>query len=217
MNKSTVNIEELEAALLARAKTLAEEYLAHAQHNRDQVIADTNERLRLREEREILAAKASAERNYRQRVQASEIKQQEEFDRLRWSLVRAVMERLSQRLAEVTADEKQYLPLLRRYLKQAAEVIERDELVAEVNQRDYTRLSKNWDGFCREAGVMKRVVLAPDPMPCTGGIRLHSADDTIRVDNSFEGRLERMEEALQQVVMERLFASVPQWGAKLGG
>lgn len=217
MNKSTVNIEELEAALLARAKTLAEEYLAHAQRNRDQVIADANERLRLREEREILAAKASAERNYRQRVQASEIKQQEEFDRLRWSLVRAVMDRLPQRLTEVTADEKQYLPLLRTYLAQAAEVIERDELVAEVNQRDYTRLSKNWDGFCRDAGVKKHVVLAPDPIPCTGGIRLRSADDTIRVDNTFEGRLERMEEALQQVVMERLFASATQLGVMFGG
>jgi V/A-type H+/Na+-transporting ATPase subunit E len=217
MNKSTVNIEELEAALLARAKTLAQEYMAHAQRNRDQVIADANERLRLREDREILAAKATAERNYRQRVQASEIKQQEEFDRLRWSLVRAVMDKLTQHLAEVAADEKKYLPLLRRYFAQAAEVIERDELVAEINKRDHARLSKNWDALCREAGVKKRVTLSPDPVACTGGIRLRSVDDVIRVDNTFEGRLERMEEALQQVVMERLFASATHRGAMIGG
>ncbi|MHB8622659.1 MAG: V-type ATP synthase subunit E [Sulfuricaulis sp.] len=217
MSKSTVNIEELEAALLARAKTLAGEYMAHAQRNRDQAIADANERLRLREEREILAAKASAERNYRQRVQASEIKQQEEFDRLRWSLVRAVLDRLPQLLTKVTADDKQYLPLLRKYLAQAAEAIERDELVAEVNQRDHLRLSKNWDGFCRNAGVRKHIVLAPKPIPGIGGIRLSSADNTIRVDNTFEGRLERLEEDLQQVVLERLFVSATPLGVMFGG
>ena len=217
MNKSTVNIEELESALLARAKKLAEEYLAHAQRNRDQIIADANEKLRLREEREILAAKAVAERTYRQRVQASEIKQQEEYDRLRWSLVRGITEKLTQHLAAVAADDEKYLPLLGKYLARAAEAIERDELVAEVNRRDHARLAKNWDAFCRESGVKKRVTLAPEPLVCTGGVRLRSVDDVIRVDNTFEGRLERMEEALQQVVMERLFASAANLGVMFGG
>jgi V/A-type H+-transporting ATPase subunit E len=107
--------------------------------------------------------------------------------------------------------------LLRKYLARAAEVIERDELVAEVNQRDHARLSRGWDAFCREAGVKKRVVLASEPVTCSGGIRLRSVDDVIRVDNTFEGRLERLEEALQQVVLERLFASATHMGVMFGG
>jgi len=47
--KRAVNIEELEASLIARAKTLAEEYLTHANRNREQITSDANKRLNLRE------------------------------------------------------------------------------------------------------------------------------------------------------------------------
>lgn len=216
MNKQ-VQIEELEAALIARAKALAEEHLANARRTRDQVMADANERQRLREEREILAAKAAAERTFRQRQQAAEIKQQEEIDRLRWNLVQNVMSRLTAELDRLGNDEKNYLPLLRKLLAQAAGAIEEKDLVAELNARDHARLSKDWEAFCRDAGVKQRIALAPDPATSLGGVRVRNANDTIRVDNSFEGRLERLQEALHQVVMERLFASTAPIGAIIGG
>lgn len=212
MNKQ-VQIEELESALIARAKALAEEHLANARRTRDQIIADANERQRLREEREILAAKAAAERTFRQRQQAAEIKQQEEIDRLRWSLVRGVMDKLAAELGRLAGDEKTYLPLLRKFLAQAAGAIEEKELVAELNARDHARLAHDWEAVCRDAGIKKRITLAPGPIVCLGGVRVRNTDDTIRVDNTFEGRLERLHEALHQVVMERLFASTAPIGA----
>ncbi len=216
MNKQ-VQIEELETALIARAKALADEHLANARRTRDQIITDANERQRLREEREILAAKAASERTFRQRQQAAEIKQQEEIDRLRWDLVQDVMKRLTAELERIGRDEKTYLPLLRKLLAQAAGVIEEKELVAELNARDHARLAGNWEAFCRDAGVKQRIALAPDPVAGLGGVRMRNADDTIRVDNSFDGRLERLQEALHQVVMERLFASTAPIGAIIGG
>lgn len=216
MNKQ-VQIEELEAALIARAKALAGEHLANARRTRDQVMADANERQRLREEREILAAKAAAERTFRQRQQAAEIKQQEEIDRLRWNLVQDVMRRLTAELERLGNDEKNYLPLLRKLLAQAAGLIEEKDLVAELNARDHARLSRDWEAFCRDAGVKQHIALAPDPVTSLGGVRVRNANDTIRVDNSFEGRLERLQEALHQVVMERLFASTAPIGAIIGG
>lgn len=216
MNKQ-VQIEELESALIARAKALAQEHLANAKRTRDQVISDANERQRLREEREILAAKAAAERTFRQRQQAAEIKQQEEIDRLRWNLVQNVMSRLTAELERLGNDEKNYLPLLRKLLAQASGVIDEKELVAELNARDHARLSRDWEAFCRDAGVKQRIALAPDPVTSLGGVRVRNASDTIRVDNTFEGRLERLQEALHQVVMERLFASTAPIGAIIGG
>lgn len=216
MNKQ-VQIEELESALIARAKALAEEHLANARRTRDQIIADANERQRLREEREILAAKAAAERTFRQHQQAAEIKQQEEVDRLRWELVRGVMDRLTAELKRLSHDEKTYLPLLRKLLVQAAGAIEGEELVAELNAPDHARLAKDWEAFCRAAGVKNPIALAPDPIVCLGGVRVRNVEDSIRVDNSFEGRLEHLQEALHQVVMERLFASTAHIGAMIGG
>lgn len=216
MNKQA-QINELEAALIARAKALADEHLANARRARDQVMADANERQRLREEREILSAKAAAERAFRQRQQAAEIKQQEEIDRLRWNLVRGVMDRLTAELEKLGNDEKRYHLLLQKLLAQSAAAIDEKELVAELNARDHALLSGDWGAFCRDAGVKKQVTLAPDPMAGLGGVRVRNAADTIRVDNSFDGRLERLQDALHQVVMERLFASTANIGAAIGG
>src|SRR5690349_12571953 len=110
--KKSTPIGDLETALIARAKALADEHMAHARRSRDQILADANERQRLREEREILAAKAVAERAFRQRQQAAEIKQQEEVDRLRWNLVLAVMAHLPTEIEKLITDEKTYLPLM---------------------------------------------------------------------------------------------------------
>ncbi len=206
-------IDDLESALLARAKALADEHLVNARRTCDQIINDANEHLRLREEREILAAKTQSERAYRQRVQAAEIKHQEDLDRLRWNLVRGIVEKLPGELEKTAADDKTYLPLLRRFLARAVSAIEDPEIVAAVNARDHRRLAQNWEAFVREAGVTRRVLLAPEPIVCLGGVQVRNVDDTIRIDNTFEGRLERLQELLHQAVMERLFAST----AAIGG
>lgn len=215
--KKSTPIGELETALIARAKALADEHMAHARRARDQIIADANERQRLREEREILAAKAVAERAFRQRQQAAEIKQQEEVDRLRWNLVATVMAHLPAELEKLITDEKIYHSLMRKLLAQAASAVATQELVAEVNARDHARLSKTWEAFCREAGIKNPIALAPESILCSGGVRLRNAADTIRVDNSFEGRLERLQDGLYQIIMQRLFAATASIGAMIDG
>ena len=212
-----VKIGDLESALLERARTLAEEYLANARRTRDQVIADANERLRLREEREILAAKDESERSYRRHVQASEIKQQEELDRLRWQLVQEVMERLTDQLVRIADDQDAYLSLMARFFAKAASSIERDEVIVEINARDHALLARRWEWFCASAGVTKKAHLAEEPLKSLGGIRVRSTDDTIRVDTTIEGRLEHMRDALHQIVMERLFVSTGHLGMSFSG
>ncbi len=196
---------ELESALLARAKALSEKSLAEAGRTRDELIASANERLRQREEYEARVAREFSERTYRQRVQAGEIRMQRELEWLRWRLVQEAMDALSTELRHLVEDEEKYLQLLGRSLAKAAAAIERRALVAELNARDWARISRRWKSFCDEAGVTVEVRLAQEPLSCLGGIRLRDVADTIRVDLTFEGRLARMREALQQMIMGRLF------------
>lgn len=198
--------EGLESSLLATAKSLAQEYLERGRQGRDHILEEANERLRLREEREVSLAKAASERFYRQRVQAAQIRLQRQLDQLRWGLVQEVLEGLTQRLAEVVEREDEYLGLLQQWLGQAAERIEAGELVAEFNGRDLARVERDWVRFVAGAGTGKSVLLAPEARACSGGVLVRSADNRIRVDATFEGRRERYEEALYEVVMERLFA-----------
>ncbi|CAK0741096.1 V-type ATP synthase subunit E [Gammaproteobacteria bacterium] len=201
------NVEELERALLARAQTLAEEYLERARRSRDRILDEENERLRLREEREVLAAKALAERTYRRQVQQAELARQEEFERLRWTLIRGVMDILLEQLAHIAYDEERYLPILAQFLRHAVHAIESQDLVCEINTTDLHRLRTRWDSFVRETVPDCQITLHQEPRNCIGGLLLRTADDRIRVDNTFEGRLARMEEQLERVIRDRLFAT----------
>jgi V/A-type H+-transporting ATPase subunit E len=212
-----VQIEQLEKALIDRANALAKEYLARGHTARDKIIEDANDRLRLREDREILVAKAAADRTYRRRVQASEIKLQAELDQLRWGLVQEVLGAIRAELDQLAQDRARYTPLLRELLARGAAAIEQDEVLAQVNSRDHELLRADWDSMTRDLVPGKRIALAAEVCPCVGGVLVRSADGNIRVDNTFEGRVELLASELQRVVMERLFASMTGTGALFHG
>jgi V/A-type H+-transporting ATPase subunit E len=204
------DISGLEAALAARAQKMADEHIASAHQARERILADTRQRLRIEEEREVLAAKARAERAYQQKVQAAELDLRAELDRLRWELADGALAKLHTRLAALADDEARYLPLLLNYLREAAQAIERDELMAQVNARDLQRLQPDWERYAAEAAPGKRLMLSPQALDCIGGVLVSSTDQDIRCDNTFEGRMERLDETLQGAIAERL---MPQSGA----
>lgn len=210
-------VAALEKAIFERAKSLADEHLKQANRARERIMADSAERLRLLEEKEVLVAKAKAEREFRRRVQASEIRMQAELDRLRWGLVQSVLDNLKGRLTELSANDAQYLHLFRRLLGEAAGSIERKELVASVGNADHRRFSEKWEEIAGDAAPGKNIELSADVCRCTGGVLLKSKDDRISVDNTFEGRLERMEGELYRVILERLFPAAQQMGTLFNG
>jgi V/A-type H+-transporting ATPase subunit E len=197
-------VTELESAILARADRLAAEYRERAQRSCDNILREAHEHLRLREEREVLLAKARAERAYRRKVQANELKLHEEMDHLRWNLVEGVRERLSDRIADLVSNKEDYLPLLTSLLARGADEIEREELIAEVSASDLEWLQPRWAQMTQEAAPTKRIKLSGTPIETLGGVLIRSTDNRIRLDNTFEGRMERLSNRLHQIIIERL-------------
>lgn len=200
----TNDISGLETALAERAKKLAGEHLTSAHHAHERILAETRQRLHIEEEREVLAAKAQAERIYQQRVQAAELDLRAELDRLRWELAHAVLAKLPIRLQQQTADESRYLLLLLAYLREGAQAIERDEIVVQLNQRDWQHFQQNWQELAQQAAPGKLLTLSPETLNSIGGVLLTSADGNIRFDNTFEGRMERLDEVMQGAITEQL-------------
>ncbi len=212
-----VQVSQLEQALLRQAEGLAREALKNAEDARERILREAEERIKLREEREVLAAKAEAERMLRRRLQAAENKRAAEFDRLRWVLTEAVLSQVQQHLQALVQDEGRYRPVLAGMLAEAARALPPGDLVAEVNPLDYARLQPEWPSFSAQAAPGRKVDLATLPHPSVGGVRVRLADDRARVDQTFEARQERLRERLAQVVMERLFASAPDLGTLVNG
>lgn len=202
-------ISGLENALTERARRLAEEHLANGRQAHQLLLTETRQRLRIQEEREELTAKARAERAYQESVQAAELDLHAGLDRLRWELTNTALAKLPFLLSALTEDEARYLPLLREYVRQCAQTIERDELVAQLNAHDLQRLQNDWMEFAAQAAPGKRLTLSLDPLNSIGGVLMMSADGNIRFDNTFEGRMERLAETLQGALAEWL---IPQSG-----
>lgn len=194
----------LESALLDRAEKLAQEYLASGRQEHARLLTEARQRLHLEEEHETAAAKTLADRTYQQRVQAAELELGAELDHLRLELVTSVLGHLPARLAQVAEDEAHYLPLLRAWLQEGAAAIEDNDLIVQVNARDRQRLEQDWATPAQTAAPGKQLTLSADTLDCSGGVLVSSADGRIRVDNTFEGRQERMAELLQNVIAEHL-------------
>lgn len=197
-------VNELESAILNRAHRLAVEYRERAEHSRDNILREAHNKMRLREEREVLVAKSRAERTYRRQVQSNELKLQKEMDHLRWNLVESVLEQLDGRMEELTRDTESYLPLLSKFIHLGSKIFQQQTLVVEVNTQDIERLQPIWESFAQEAAPSKQLILSRHPITTLGGVMIRTEDNRIRLNNTYEGRMERLRNHLHQVIIEHL-------------
>lgn len=209
-------VEELERSILARAEALASQYRERAKRNRDSILRDAAEKRRLREQREEAIAKAMGERAYRQQVQASELKMQSQLDRVRWNLVQSVRRRIEERMRRFVDDEAAYLEYLQALIATAVASIEADEIDVLANREDRERLAPRWEALVKTL-PKPGVRLAEAPIETLGGVLVRSRDNRIRVDNTFEGRLARLESRIAQVILERLLPGALETGPLFSG
>jgi V/A-type H+-transporting ATPase subunit E len=210
-------VTQLEQALIQQAETLAREQLHNADSARKRILAESAEKLKLAEEREVLAAKVEAERQVRRQIQAAETRLAAELDRLRWALTEAALSGVKVEFKKLVQDEARYLPALEAWLAAAAQALPDGELVAEVRPEDEHRLAAVWADMAARAAPGRAVTLASHGRPSLGGIRVRLADDRARLDQTFEARQARLADELARVAMERLFASAPDLGTLVHG
>ncbi len=212
MNDQTDQVSILKQAMLDRARKLADEHVAQGNISRQNIMQDAREKIQLMEQKELLTAKALAEREYLRTVQASEIHMQAEMDRNRWGMVLVVMERLNAYLADLPQEETRYREVFINLLKQASKLIGQDQVIAFINKQDHKSFSSEWNSITAEAGPYS-IILSDETTDSNGGVKLLSADGSMMVDNSFEGLVSRQEKELQKIIFERLFATVSGKGA----
>ena len=210
-------LETLEKAIMARAEHLALEFQLKAERQRDHILRDAAEKLHNAEEREVLSAKAEAERLFRRVTQASELKLQGRLDRLRWELVQTVQGRLQERMQAMCANRSAYREWLLRMIHESVRLLPAGDLTAEVNAEDLAWLAAEWSELTGSAAPGRNIRLANKPTWGSGGIRFRTADNRAQVDNRFEGRLTRLEAQVQRVILQQLFPTDINTGARGGG
>jgi len=215
--EADAQVSQLEQALLQQAETLAREHLQNAESARARILAESADKLKLAEEREILAAKVEAERLVRRQSQAAETRLAAELDRLRWALTEATLFEVKTVFRKLAQDDARYLAVLETWLAAAAQALPPGDLMAEVRPEDEKRLAPQWHEIAARAAPGRTVTLAAHGLPSEGGIRVRLADNRARLDQTFEARQVRLADELARIAMERLFASAPDLGTLIHG
>lgn len=207
--EAEVQVTQLEQALIRQAETLAREQRQNAEAAKARILNEAMERLKLAEEREVLAAKADAERLVRRQTQAAETRLAADLDRLRWALTEATLSSVRLAFQDLANDPERYLKVLEQWLAAAVQALPEGDLVAEVRGADQPWLAPVWADLVARAAPGRKVELATHGQPSEGGMRVRLADNRAQLDQTFEARQSRLAEDLARVVMERLFASAP--------
>ena len=210
-------VSQLEQALIQQAETLAREQRQNAEAARARIHAESAEKLKLVEEREILAAKVEAERQVRRQTQAAETRLAAELDRLRWTLTQAALSEMKMAFQKLVQDEARYLGVIESWLAAAARALPPGDLVVEVRPGDEKRLAPVWSEMAARAAPARAVTLTTHSQPSEGGLRVRLANDRAQLDQTFEARQARLTDELARVAMERLFASAPDLGTLVHG
>ncbi len=215
--EADVQVTQLEQALIRQAETLAREQRQNAESAKARILNESTERLKLAEDREVLAAKAEAERLVRRHTQAAETRLAAELDRLRWALTEAALAGVKLAFQELVNDDEAYLAVLEQWLAAAVQALPSGDLVAEVRAADEARVAPVWTKMTARAAPGRKVDLAAHGMLSEGGLKVRLADNRAQLNQTFEARQARLADELSRVAMERLFASAPDLGTLVHG
>ena len=197
-------IEELEKAILDQAKHLAQQYRQQATHASEDIVRESNEKLQLREQKEVLLAKAEAERVYRRMVQSSELKLQAHTDQLGWNIVTSTEDRLVEQLHQLVNERVRYQPILIQFLIKSVILLQEEEVIVLVNETDYLFLQSQLEQIQKQLPPQFNISINKNTKNMMGGVVVKSKDNRKQIDNSFEGRIRRMRQRLHQRIYEQM-------------
>lgn len=196
---------KLEGLLQAQAMGLAEQHRESAQNAAGQIRQETEAKLQRLRDGEEQRFQHEAELRCRQLLQGSKLRLDAEIDRMRWALAQDVLSEARTRMEKLVENPDRYHRVLQGYLAEAGRSLPAGDLVAELNPRDLEGMRPVWEKLAGQAAPGRKVALAPLAGQASGGMLVRSEDGRLRVDNTFEGRLARMQDEVMEVIMEHLF------------
>jgi len=137
--------------------------------------------------------------NARLEVRKKRLAVQEEY-------IRKVIDELKNRLVSLPDDE--YFPILVDLAAKAVVELGADSVVIRSNDRTLKLIVEKLPEFkeklAEKLGKPVEVTLG-EPVQTTGGVIVESPDGSVRVDNTFEARIERFEGELRAAIARALF------------
>jgi len=200
----------LESHIARQARKQAMGWIADAEHEAAQLVAQAAEKAEKLHGGAEAEAREGVQALRRRRVARAELDAREGMLRAQAELLDRVWAAARQRLAGLDADSPppQRLARLRALTVEAAEHLSGGDLRLQVNARDGELLTDEvlaeWAAAWQAWWPGVQLSLSPDVTPILGGVVVRQVNGQALVDNSYEQRLDAAREALRGQVIDIL-------------
>ncbi|WP_297519608.1 V-type ATP synthase subunit E [Thermococcus sp.] len=180
--------------------------LSEAQEEAEKIKAEARKRAEAKAEWILRKARTQAEIEKQRIIANARLEVRKKRLQVQEELIREVIEALRERLAELP--EEEYFPMLVDLTAKAVEELGSENIVVRSNEKTLGLISARLDEFMKalteKLGKEVKVSLG-EPVKTIGGVIVENPDGTVRVDNTFEARIERFESELRAEIAKALF------------
>ncbi len=180
--------------------------LSEAQKEAERIKAEARKRAEAKAEWILRKARTQAEIEKQRIIASARLEVRKKRLQVQEELIREVIEALRERLADLP--EEEYFPMIVDLTAKAAEELGSESIVVRSNEKTLNLLSEKLEEFRKElAEKLGREVEVSlgEPVKTIGSVIVETPDGTVRVDNTFEARIERFESELRAEIAKALF------------
>jgi vacuolar-type H+-ATPase subunit E/Vma4 len=191
-------MEKISEAVVAKVRAEAESLVREAEEKAQEEIerAKKQRETKLEEEERKMLEEAEGEAA-RIMAQAS-IKARQKLSRTKADIIAMVIDRVKQNLSEMSSDES----LLPSLIREAMDGLGTDKGRIYVSPKDVSNVQK----FLKEDKELASKIMEVKKFGCSGGVIAEDIEGKIRIDNTYETRLEMLLTKLLPEINKELFA-----------
>ncbi|BAD85788.1 archaeal/vacuolar-type H+-ATPase, subunit E [Thermococcus kodakarensis KOD1] len=180
--------------------------LSEAQKEAEKIKEEARKRAEDRAQWILRKAKTQAEMEKQRAIASARLEVRKKRLEVQEEMIRAVLSALRERLASLPADE--YFQTLVTLTTEALEELNIDSAVVRSNEETLKLIVEKLPEFKKSVSekLGKEVeITVGEPISTIGGVLVESSDGSVRVDNTFEARIERLEADLRARIAKALF------------
>ncbi|AHF81076.1 V-type ATP synthase subunit E [Thermococcus paralvinellae] len=180
--------------------------LSEAEKQAEEIKAEAEKRARAKAEWILRKAQTQAEIEKQRIIANAKLEIRKKRLALQEELMNEVLKSLKERLVALPKDE--YFEIVKNLMLQAVKELGEDKIRVSSNEATLQLIAEKIDEiktFLNEKAGIEISIELGDKIETIGGVLVENADRTIRVDNTFEARIERLESELRSRIAKLLF------------
>jgi len=202
MEGAKLIIEEINREAEQKVKYI----LSEAEKQAEEIKAEAEKRARVKAEWILRKAQTQAEIEKQRIIANAKLEIRKRRLALQEKLINEVFKSLKERLA--TLPKEEYFEIIKNLLLQAVRELGEDKVRVSSNETTLQLIAERINeikAFLKEKVDREVSIELGDRIETIGGVLVENATRTVRVDNTFEARIERLESELRSRIAKVLF------------